>query len=148
MRVSFDEKFSLPVSEVFSFFRSPRDWTRLYGLIGEVKDLGDGWFSVPLKSFPFPLVAKNTRLEPHRLVRWTFRGFWRGEGEVVFSETDGGVAVKGYEEISVRYLGFLSPVVEKLLLEKTFHAIWRSGWRRLARRAERNERRSSGARLE
>ena len=140
MRVSFDETFALPVGEVFSYFRSPRDWTRLYGLMGEVKDLGEGWFSVPLKWFPFPLVAKNTRLEPQRLVHWTFRGFWRGEGEVVLSATDGGVRVMGYEEISVRYLGPLSRVVEKLLLERTFHAIWRSGWRRLSRQAERAER--------
>jgi len=136
MRVSFNESFALPVSEVYSYFRSPRDWTRLYGLMGEVKDLGDGWFSVPLESFPFPLVARNTELEPQRLVRWTFRGFWRGEGEVVFSEVAHGVAVRGYEEISLRYLGFLSPVVEKLLLERTFEAIWRSGWRRLERRAQ------------
>ena len=143
MRVSFDETFALPVNEVFSYFESPRDWTRLYGLMGEVEDLGDGWFSVPLKSFPFPLVAKNTRLERQRLVRWTFRGFWKGEGEVMFSETDRGVAVKGYEEISVRYLGFLSPLVEKLLLERTFRAIWRSGWRRLARQEESNDRESS-----
>ena len=136
MRVSFNESFSLPVSEVYSYFRSPRDWTRLYGLMGEVKDLGDGWFSVPLKSFPFPLVARNTELEPQRLVRWTFRGFWRGEGEVAFSEVANGVAVEGYEEISLRYLGVLSPLVEKLLLERTFEAIWRSGWRRLERRAQ------------
>ena len=136
MRIDFDENFALPIEEVFSYFRTPREWSRLYGLMGEVKDLGGGWYSVPLKSFPFPLVARNTAVEHHRLVRWTFRGFWQGVGEVAFSETGDGVRVAGYEEISVRYLGFLSPLVEKLLLEKRFRAIWRSGWRRLRKQSK------------
>ncbi|MDH3524326.1 MAG: hypothetical protein OES32_12150 [Acidobacteriota bacterium] len=135
MRISFDERFDLPVKEVFSYFETPRDWTRLYGLAGRVEELEDGWFAVPLRRFPFPLVARNTRVEPERLVRWTFRGFWRGEGEVFFSETSGGVTVRGYEEISVRWLGPLSPLVEKLFLERLFRSIWKLGWSRL-RKAE------------
>lgn len=144
MRIDFDERFSISAADAYSYFETPRDWTRLYGLMGEVADLGGGWYSVPLKKFPFPLVARNTFVDPGRLVRWTFRGFWRGRAEIRFTETDHGVRVDGFEEISVRYLGFLSPVVEKLLLERTFRGIWRSGWRRLRRQAERSSDGSRG----
>ncbi|MDH3253991.1 MAG: hypothetical protein OEM62_03290 [Acidobacteriota bacterium] len=133
MRVSFSESFRLPISDVFSYFPTPADWTRLYGLMGEVKELGDGWYSVPLKSFPFPLVARITAVEPNQRVRWVFRGFWRGEGEVRFEDVDGVVAVSGYEDISVRWLGPLSVLAEKLFLERTFRSIWALGWRRLRR---------------
>jgi hypothetical protein len=135
LRVSFNEWFDSPLEEVFSYFETPRDWTRLYGLAGRVEKLGDGWFAVPLKWLPFPLVAKNTLVEPERLVRWTFRGFWRGEGEVAFSETDGGVLVRGHEDLSVRWLGPLSPLVEKLFLERSFRSIWQIGWSRLRKRS-------------
>lgn len=131
VEIHFREQFALPIEEVFSYFRTPADWTRLYGLAGEVKDLGGGWFAVPLKSFPFPLVAKNTEVEPPRQVRWTFRGFWRGEGEVTFEESDGVVTVEGYEIISIRWLFFLSVIAERLFLEKQFRGIWELGWRRL-----------------
>ena len=136
MRVEFDERFELPLADVYGYFETPRDWTRLYGLMGEVADLGDGWYSVPLKRFPFPLVARNTLVEPKRLVRWTFRGFWKGDAEIRFSETEDGARVQGFEEISVRYLGILSPLLEKLFLERTFRGIWRAGWRRLNKLAE------------
>lgn len=112
MKLEFDEFFEFPLADVFSYFETPRDWTRLYGLMGEVAELGDGWYSIPLKRFPFPLVARNTLVEPQRLVRWIFRGFWKGEAEVRFSETEGGVRVAGFEQISVRYLGILSPLAE------------------------------------
>ena len=46
-----------------------------------------------------------------------------------------GEVVEGFEEIAVRPLGVLSPVLEQLVLERTFRAIWESGWRRLRRRA-------------
>lgn len=135
MKISFNERFDLPATEVFSYFETPREWTRLYGLMGMVEDLGEGWYSVPLEWFPFPLVARNTDSEPPRFVRWTFRGFWKGVGQVRLSDVEGGVVVEGFEEISVRYLGPLSPLLEKLMLERTFRAIWRSGWRRLRRQA-------------
>jgi hypothetical protein len=135
MIIQFKQQFNLPVDEIFSYFRTPADWTRLYGLAGEVKDLGEGWFAIPLKSFPFPLVAKNTLVEPGKRVRWVFRGFWRGEGEVVFEESNDHVTIEGYEKISIRWLFFLSPLVEKLFLERQFRGIWDLGWRRL-RKAE------------
>jgi hypothetical protein len=134
MIIRFKHEFALPVAEVYSYFRTPADWTRLYGLAGEVKDLGDGWIAVPLKGFPFPLVARNTEQVENELVRWVFRGFWRGLGEVRFAETARGVVVEGFEEIAVRWLLFLSPIVERLFLERRFQAIWEIGWHRLRKR--------------
>ena len=131
MIIEFNERFRLPVSEVYSYFKTPADWTRLYGLAGDPKDLGDGWFAIALKSFPFPLVAMNTVQKPNEMVRWVFRGFWRGEGEVRFVDTPDGVLVEGFERISVKYLFFLSPLFERLFLERSFRAIWGIGWHRL-----------------
>jgi len=131
--ITFTEQFDLPVSEVYPYFRSPRDWPRLYGSFGEVQDRGDGWFAVPLRGFPFPLVAKVTSDEPFKLVRWSFRGFWSGEGQVSFAPTTGGVSIQGYERISPRPLLWLAPVVERLFLEKRFRRVWETGWRRLRR---------------
>jgi hypothetical protein len=91
MIIQFRHEFSLPVEAVYSYFHTPADWVRLYGLAGAVKDLGEGWYAVPLKRFPFPLVAKNTEQTPNELVRWIFRGFWRGRGEVRFTERPGGM---------------------------------------------------------
>lgn len=134
MILRFRHEFALPVAEVASYFRTPADWTRLYGLAGDVKDLGDGWYAVPLERFPFPLVAKNIEQRPNELVRWVFRGFWRGRGEVRFAPSPRGVVVEGFEEISVRWLFLLSPVVERLFLERSFRAIWEIGWHRLRKR--------------
>jgi hypothetical protein len=131
MLIRFSERFDLPVADVFRYFATPTDWTDLYGFSGRTRDLGGGWFAVPLKSFPFPLEARNTVAVENELVRWTFRGFWRGDGEVRFTSSPGSVLVEGYEEIAVRWLFFLSPVVERLFLEARFRAIWQLGWRRL-----------------
>ena len=134
MRIEFAEDLDVPVEQVYSFFRTPEDWPRLYGAFGDVEDRGDGWKAVPLKHFPFPLVARITRDEPLRCVRWEFAGFWRGEGEVNFQATPRGVRVEGYEQISVGPLSVLSRVVERLFLEQKFRAVWKAGWRRLRRR--------------
>ncbi len=132
MRIDFDESFALPLDEVESYFRTPADWVRLYGLAGEVEDRGEGWIAVPLAGFPFPLVARTTLHEPGQRVRWVFRGFWKGRGEVRFAKTDtGGTRVRGFEEIAVRPLGPLSGVIERLFLERRFRGIWALGWRRL-----------------
>ena len=84
MKILFDETFERPIEEVYSYFRPPRDWVRLYGVAGEVR------FTV------------------------------QGEG----------VRLEGYETISIRWLGFLSPLVE-VFLKKEFTGIWNLGWRRL-----------------
>jgi len=128
----FHEEFELPAAEVYSFFRSPTEWPRIFGFAGAVEDRGEGWYAVPLHRFPFPLVARMTRDEPERHLRWEFRGFWRGEGEARLAPTaSGGVAVDGSERIGVRWLGPLSWVVEKLFLERGFRRVWAVGWQRL-----------------
>ena len=133
MLLKFHEEFELRVEDVYPFFPTPMDWTRLYGAFGEVEDRGDGWYAVPLRRFPFPLVARITHDEPLKCVKWEFKGFWRGDGEVSFSPATDGVTVQGYERISVRPLLWLSPFIERLFLEKRFKAVWESGWRRLRR---------------
>ena len=134
MIINFSEQFTLPAAEVYSYFNTPADWTRLYGLAGDPRDLGGGWYAIALKHFPFPLVARNTEQQPNELVRWVFRGFWRGRGEVRFTESTDGVRVEGFEEIAVRPLFFISPLFERLFLEKSFRAIWGIGWHRLRKR--------------
>jgi hypothetical protein len=136
MLIEFDEHVDLPAERVYPYFRSPRDWTRLYGAFGEVEERGQGWYAVPLRRFPFPLVARVVGDEPNRRVAWIFGGFWSGEGEVSFVPTDRGVAVRGYERISLCGFGALSRVLERLFLERRFRRVWESGWRRLRREAE------------
>ena len=84
MRVQFREEFDLPATEVFSYFETPAEWARLYGLAGTVRDYGDGWFAVPLARFPFPLIAKITRQEQDKYAHWIFRGVWEGEGDSAY----------------------------------------------------------------
>lgn len=136
MLIEFDEHFDLSADQIYPYFRSPEDWPRLYGAFGEVQDRGDGWYAVPLRNFPFPLVAKMTKDESNKCVAWTFRGFWRGSGEVSFVPTDHGVRIQGYERISVRVLPVLSVFLERLFLERRFRRTWASGWRRLRRLAQ------------
>ena len=131
MLIEFSEFVPLPVRTVYSYFESPADWVRLYGFAGRVVDRGGGWYAVPLKRFPFPLVARVTELEPLRCVRWQFRGFWRGCGEVRFTARPGGVQVDGYERLGARWLPGISWVVERLFMEREFRRIWALGWRRL-----------------
>jgi hypothetical protein len=134
MFVRFQERIDLTPDEVYAYFRSPRDWPRLYGAFGEVEDRGGGWFAVPLRRFPFPLLARMTKDEPGRSVAWEFGGFWRGGGEVTFLPVAGGVEVRGEERIGVRRLLGLSRLADRLL-EARFQKIWASGWRRLRREA-------------
>jgi len=139
MILRFDHTFALPLEEVEGYFRSPAEWPRLFGLAAATRDLGDGWYAVPLARFPFPLVGKNVVNDPGRCYRWVFRGFWKGVGEARFSRAATGVRVEGFERISVRWLFFLSPLVERLFLERRFRWVWEVGWRRLRRReAERS----------
>jgi len=130
MIIKFRERLALPVETVFGYFESPANWPQLYGFAGG-RDLGDGWFAVGIKGFPFPLVARSTLVEPNRQVRWVFKGFWRGEGEIRFTPSGEHVVVEGYERIGMRWLLPLSPVLERLFLEERFRAIWQLGWRRL-----------------
>lgn len=131
MRIEFSELIPLPAEQVFSYFQTPADWVRLYGLAGNVEDRGGGWYAVPLKWFPFPLVAQVTEIEPPRIVRWKFGGFWCGSGEIRITAQPGGVQVVGYEQISARWLPGLSKLLERLFMEREFRRIWALGWRRL-----------------
>jgi hypothetical protein len=44
------------------------------------------------------------------------------------------VLLEGYERGAVRWLFFLSPIAERLLLESRFRKMWELGWRRLHKR--------------
>lgn len=131
MRIEFSEFIPQPVEAVFSYFESPANWGRLYGIAGHIEDRGGGWYAVPLKRFPFPLVARVISLEPLRRVGWIFAGFWAGGGELRFLPQPDGVKVEGYEVIRARWLPGLSWVLEKLFMEREFRRIWALGWRRL-----------------
>jgi len=135
MLIEFDREFAIPVEEAYSYFRTPPDWPRLFGSFGEVENRGQGWYAVPLRNFPFPLVARMTRDEPLNCVAWEFGGFWRGEGQVSFVAKGRGVAIRGFERISARPLGWLAPAVEPFLMQKRFEKVWESGWRKLSREA-------------
>jgi hypothetical protein len=131
MRVAFNEEFAVPVEEVYEYFRSPLHWPRLFRAFGEPEDRGGGWYTVPFRGFPFPLVTRITRDQPLQCVEWVFEGFWSGEAQVLFEPTDDGVVIKGYEQISPVRLLWLAPLAERLFLEARFRNVWESGWRRL-----------------
>lgn len=134
MIVRFKEEFNLPIDEMYGYFATPEDWTRIFGFPGKSQKLKDGWYSVPLKNFPFPLRAKYTFVDPPTSAQWIFRGFWHGEGEIHLTQTDAGVLVEGFERIAIKPLWILSPLFEKLFFEKGFQRIWDIGWYRLRNR--------------
>jgi len=134
--LSFKEEFDLPVSSIFPYFESPSEWGKLYGIVKPSKKLGDDWYAVPLKKFPFPLVAKNVQYEHEKKVCWIFGGFWRGVGEINFSANDSKTIVEGFEYISAHGLWLLSSLFEKHFMEKEFKRIWDFGWKRVKRNAQ------------
>ena len=129
MLIKFDHEFICSVEEAYSYFRTPRDWPRLFRAFGIAEERGDGWYTVPFRKLPFPLVTRITRDDPLQRVEWEFKGFWHGEGQVSFVPTEHGVIIRGFERISAKSLGFLAPFVEPLLLQKPFERVWESGWR-------------------
>jgi len=131
MIIRFSKSFVLPIETIFDYFASPEGWVRLYGFGGDPRPLGDGWHEVPLRRFPFPLTTRITACEKFTLVRWSYQGFWRGDGEVRFAERDGRTYVSGIEEISIRWLAGASRIVERLFMEQPFRDLWELGWRRL-----------------
>ena len=132
----FNEEIPLPAKEIYAFMQTPADWTRLYGSFGDVVDRGDGWHAVPLRRFPFPLIARIVEDVPHQRVAWEFRGFWRGTGAINLEPTAAGTRVTGYEDISIPRLAGLGRLVERRYLDRRFRAVWDSGWRRLRRMGE------------
>jgi hypothetical protein len=138
--LQFREEFDLPAHRIFPYFATPADWATLYGAAGHTKVKDDGWYAVPLKRFPFPLVARNVEAQPDRLVRWVFGGFWRGVGEVRLTESGDRTVVEGFEYIAAHGLWLLATLFEKRFMTREFDGIWALGWDRIRR----NERQLRG----
>jgi hypothetical protein len=133
MYLQFREEFDLPAHRIFQYFATPADWAMLYGAAGGTKVRGDGWYVVPLKRFPFPLVARNVEVQPDRLVRWIFGGFWRGVGEVRLIESGDTTIVEGFEYITAHGLWQLATPFEQRFMTAEFERIWALGWDRIRR---------------
>ncbi|WP_155772320.1 hypothetical protein [Mycobacterium asiaticum] len=134
--LQFREEFDLPAHRIFPYFATPADWATLYGAAGDTKTKGDGWYAVPLKRFPFPLVARNVAAQPDRLVRWVFGGFWRGVGEVQLIESGRGTVVEGFEYITAHGFWSLATAFEECFMTAEFERIWALGWNRIRRNEE------------
>jgi hypothetical protein len=128
MRIDFDETVPVPPVVVFDYLRSPTEWPRLYGAFGQVRDLGGGWYAVPLAGAPADLEARMTALEPTRRAAWELRGTFSGKGEVNLAPQDGGTRITGFEEIAVAGLDDPGTLAEAT---RRFEAIWQMGWDRL-----------------
>lgn len=128
MRIDFDEEVTAPPEVAFDFLRSPTEWPRLYGLAGVVRDLGRGWYAIPLAGDQPDLEARLTRLEIDRLVAWELRGTFAGTGEVNLTPSGQGTRITGFEEIDVA--GLNDPEVLAVVIQG-FESIWQMGWDRL-----------------
>lgn len=133
MYLHFKEEFKLPVQEVYPYFETPADWAKLYGAVKPSRVLNDGWYSIPLKMFPFPLVARNVSRQKEKKVRWVFGGFWRGVGEINFSNGNEKTVIEGFEYIVPHGLWIFSSIFETCFMEKEFKRIWNLGWKRIRR---------------
>ncbi|MCZ7531103.1 MAG: SRPBCC family protein [Acidimicrobiia bacterium] len=133
MRVDFDETVPVPVDVVYGYLRSPEDWPRLYGTFGDVRDLGDGWFAVPLPGERPDLEARMTVTRPNERAAWDLRGIFTGRGEVRLSESGGGTRITGLEEIDVSAFENDQELLETI--DREFRAIWQIGWDRLREQA-------------
>ncbi len=143
MYLSFREEFNLPIDVIFPYFESPSEWGKLYGIVEPPRVLENDWHAIPLKKFPFPLVAKNVEYndegKDEKSVRWIFGGFWRGVGEVKLSTENGKTVVEGFEYIIPHGFWFLSSLVENMLLKKEFERIWSIGWKRIRKNENSHE---------
>jgi hypothetical protein len=136
VKIEFCEEIPLPPAEIYRYLRSPRDWVELYGSFGEVEARGEGWYAVPLRRWPFPLVARVTEQVAERRVAWELTGFWTGHGEIVLEPSGQGTLVSGQETVRIPRLLGIGRMLERRIFEARFRAIWDSGWRRLRRMAE------------
>ena len=140
MYLQFREEFHLPAHRIFRYFATPADWATLYGAPSDTRVKGGGWYVVPLKRFPFPLVARNVEAQPDRLVRWVFGGFWRGVGQVQLIESGDTTLVEGFEYITAHGGWLLATFIEERFMTAEFERIWALGWDRIRR----NERQYRG----
>jgi hypothetical protein len=132
MRLEFDLETRLSPDVAYDFFRTPADWPRLFPAFRPASQRGDGWFTVPMRRSPIPLVANNTADEPGRRVAWDLAGFWKGDGEVRFEAIPDGTRVTGYEEVALPRLLGLGRLIGRGA-EPRFASVWEGGWRRLRR---------------
>lgn len=128
MRIDFDETVPVPAEVVFDYLRAPTEWPRLYGAFGEVRDLGGGWYAVPLAGAQTDLEARLTALELDRRAAWELRGTFAGRGEVNLEQCEGGTRITGFEEIDLPGLDDPEMLAK---LTRRFEAIWQMGWDRL-----------------
>ena len=131
MRIEFNERVTADPATVYDYLRTPHNWTRLYGSFGDTSDRGDGWVAIPLRRFPFSLVARMTADRGPDFVAWELRGFFTGRAEVHIRPEGDGSLVSGYEEASIPSLFGLGPILERRFLEARFRRLWLGGWRRL-----------------
>jgi len=139
MYLSFREEFDLPISIIFPYFKSPSEWAKLYGVVKPTKVLEDDWHAIPLKMFPFPLVAKNVEYHHEKNVRWIFGGFWRGVGEVNFHSKNNKTIVEGFEYITPHGLWLMSSIFDKYFMKKEFERIWNLGWKRIRKNKSKSQ---------
>jgi hypothetical protein len=138
MYLHFREQFDLPIKKIFPYFESPSEWAKLYGVVKPTKILKDHWHAIPLKKFPFPLLAKNVEYHHEKSVRWIFGKFWRGVGEVNFYSKNNKAIVEGFEYITPHGVWLISSLLEKHFMEEEFTKIWNLGWKRI-RKNEKGE---------
>jgi hypothetical protein len=69
MYLSFEEEFDIPVNRIFPYFESPSEWGKLYGVVKPPKVMKNDWHAIPVKKFPFPLMAKNVEYHHEKSVR-------------------------------------------------------------------------------
>jgi hypothetical protein len=128
MRIDFDETVPTSADVVYDYLRAPTEWPRLYGAFGEVRDLGEGWYAVPLAGAPQDLEARMTSVTTDRRAAWELRGTFAGRGEVNLEPCDEGTRITGFEVIEVA--GTDDPEVLATMTRR-FEAIWQMGWERL-----------------
>ena len=133
MRVDFNETFPVPIEQAFSYFPTPHDWICLFGFAGNVADRGNGWYAIPMKRSPFPLISRVDIVVPNQRVHWIFGGIWHGEGDVNFSPAPNGTTIHGFEEIHIPHLLGTGPWLERRYLQRPFERLWESGWKKLRR---------------
>ncbi|MEZ5169637.1 MAG: hypothetical protein R3A49_02690 [Acidimicrobiia bacterium] len=129
MRVDFDETVPVPVEEVYGYLRSPEEWPRLYGAFGDVRELGEGWFAVPLPGERPDLEARITTSRQNEHAAWDLRGTFAGRGAVHLEPVESGTRITGFEEIDVT--AFADDADVLAVVEREFRAIWQYGWDRL-----------------
>ncbi len=135
MRLDFDLQTDLSPEDIYSYFRTPHDWPRLFTAFGPAEEDDDGWVRVRIRHSPFALSAKNITTEENQSATWDLRGFWKGRGEIHLTPIPNGTQITGFEKVSPpRLLGW-GGLFERWAAP-SFAAVWESGWRQIRRNAD------------